>query len=143
MISIDPFSGRTLEQFDRDWESAFNRGDHVVMAASYAEDARLIAAHMQTIVGRSHIAAFWQEACEGGKAIHLRRTVHTEQADVSEHHAYLYGAVTLMVAGRSPVFVRFVTVWKREPDGVWRIAIDISTPAPAHGELQSGAHRGV
>jgi uncharacterized protein (TIGR02246 family) len=141
MTSIDPFDGRTIEQFDRDWESVFNRGDYQVMAASYADDARLIAAHTETIVGRPHIEAFWRRACEGSAATHLRRTVHTEQIDTGEQHACLCGTVSLQVAESPRMLVRFVTVWKRHRDGVWRIAVDISTPSPARGELHPDADR--
>lgn len=142
MASVDPFDGRTIAQFDRDWEAVFNRGDYQVIAASYTENARLIAAHTETIVGRSDIAAFWRHACEGRAAAHIRRIVHTEQVDVDERHASLCGTVSLQVAESTPVLVRFVTIWKRQPDSVWRIAIDISSPAPAHGPLERRADRG-
>jgi ketosteroid isomerase-like protein len=142
VASVDPFDGRTTAQFDRDWEAVFNRSDYQVIAASYAENARLIAAHRETIVGRRQIEAFWRQACEGGAAAHLRRIVHTELVDVDEHHASLCGTVSLQVGESTPVLVRFVTIWKRQPDGVWRIAIDISSPAPAHGPLQRRADRG-
>lgn len=131
MTSVDPFDGRTIAQFDHDWEAVFDRGDYQVIAASYTENARLIAAHIETIVGRPHIEAFWRRACEGAAVRHLRRIVHSEQADVGERHATLCGTVSLQLAESTPVLVRFVTVWKRELDGVWRIAVDISTPAPA------------
>ena len=42
----------TIAQFDREWEAVFDRGDYQAIAASYAEDARLITAHTDTIVGR-------------------------------------------------------------------------------------------
>lgn len=143
MASVDPFNGRTIAQFDRDWEAVFNRGDYQVIAASYTENARLIAAHTEPIVGRGDIEAFWRHACEGAAAVHLRRVVHTEQVDVDDHHASLYGTVSLQVGDGSPVMVRFVTMWQRQRDGVWRIAIDISTPAPVHGALEPQSDRGL
>ena len=127
LTSFDP---ARIEQFARDWETMFDRGDHRTMAAYYAADATLIGTHMATIDGRPAIERFWRAACEGARRVALRRTVHLEHAEHAGALGYIRGTVVLDSQGGPPRrTVRYVTLWRREADGVWRLNVDISSAA--------------
>lgn len=123
---------RTAEHFIRAWERAFDEGDYRRMAAFYTRDARLIGTNMETVDGRHDIEAFWQTACEGGRAAGLRRVIDLDEVRVSGDLGYMRGTVFLSRAGSDvSTRVRYVTLWRREEDAVWRLSVDISSAAPA------------
>jgi len=120
-----------VERFLREWERLFDAGDHRTMAAYYAEDARLIASQTETLVGRSAIGDFFRVASAGARAAGVRRTVHLDEAESDGALGYLRGTVKLRWPDApSAAEVRYVTLWKREGDGAWRLAVDISSPRP-------------
>ena len=124
-----------LAQFVREWEQLFDDGEHRRMAAFYTEDALLVATQRETEVGRPAIEEFWRTACAGARSTGLKRTVHVDAVESSGQLGYVRGIVRLRQAGASDAFrVRYVTVWRRETDGAWRIAVDISSPAPGGSE---------
>jgi ketosteroid isomerase-like protein len=121
-----------LERFMREWKQLFDDGDYRRMAAFYTDDALLIAQQHETVIGRPAAEKFWRLACAGIQVAGLRRTVHLDAVESAGHVAYLRGQVRLQLAGASDVIaVRYVTVWRRERGGVWRIAVDISSPTPS------------
>ena len=115
--------------FPRYWEQLFNEGDYKTIAAHYTQDAQLIATQLPTVVGREAIEAFWRGAVEGIAASGARRTVVLDHVERDESLGYMRG--TVEVTGAATTTTRYVTVWNREPDGLWRLAIDISSNVPA------------
>jgi uncharacterized protein (TIGR02246 family) len=130
-----PDLGRaTVDRFLRAWERAFDDGDYRRMAATYTADARLIATQMETIEGRDAIEAFWRSACAGARDAGVRRSVALDEVRASDDLGFMRGVVTLRLArGGAPTRVRYVTIWRRESDGMWRLSVDISTAAPSTG----------
>jgi ketosteroid isomerase-like protein len=65
----------------------------------------------------------------------MRGTVHHDDVESSRDLGFQRGRMALEIpaADRQQVITsRFVTVWRREPDGVWRMTGGISnTDAPA------------
>ena len=100
------------------------------MAAYYAEDARLVATQHPTVEGRAAIERFWRSACEGATASGITRRVYLDEVEASGDLGYMRGFVTLGRGDAPDTTVRYVTVWKRRADGVWRLVEDISAPAP-------------
>ncbi len=127
LTNLDP---ETAGTFAREWEALFDRGDHATMAAYYAADAQLIGTHLETITGRSAIARFWEAACQGARAAGLRRTVHVEAVDRDGDLGAVRGTVELR-RGAGTTTVRYLTLWRRDAAGAWRISVDISSAAPA------------
>lgn len=129
MSGLTDLEGETVRDFVRYWEKAFNDGDYRAMAAYYTQDAQLIATQTETTGGRPAIERFWRAASEGANAAGMRRTVQVEDAGSDRELGYLRGVVAL-TTGEQMAMVRYLTLWKREADGRWRIAVDISSPSP-------------
>jgi uncharacterized protein (TIGR02246 family) len=129
MSGLADLERETVRDFAGYWETVFNEGDHRALAAYYAVDARLIATQTETVVGRPAIEQFWRAACAGANAAGARRTVQVEDAGSDGELGYLRGTVVL-ARGEAATTVRYLTLWRRQEDGRWRIAVDISNPSP-------------
>jgi uncharacterized protein (TIGR02246 family) len=129
MSGLADLEDQTVEDFAHYWETVFNDGDYRALAAYYTEDARLIATQLETVEGRAAIERFWRAGSEGANAAGVRRTVQVEDAGSDGELGYLRGTVVLAINERATT-VRYLTLWKREADGRWRIAVDISSPSP-------------
>jgi ketosteroid isomerase-like protein len=129
MSGLPDLEGGTVEDFARYWEAVFNEGDYHAIVGYYTVDARLIAAQAETVGGHQAIERFWQDATERAKAAGVRRTVQADEAGSGGELGYLRGTVLLARADQVTT-VRYLTLWKRETDGRWRIAVDISSPSP-------------
>ena len=130
MSGLADLEGDTVQDFARYWEAVFNEGDYHAIVGYYTLDARLIAAQAETVGGHPAIERFWQDATERAKAAGVRRTVQADEAGSDGELGYLRGTVVLARAEQVTT-VRYLTLWKREADGRWRIAVDISSPQPA------------
>lgn len=129
-----------VERFLREWERLFDRGDARTMAAYYTEDATLIATQTETLVGRAAIEEFFRVSSDGARAVGLRRTVHLDEAECDGELGYLRGTVLLRRPDApATVRVRYVTLWKRQSDGAWRLAVDISSPEPVAPDSERSA----
>ena len=129
MSGLADLEGDTVQDFARYWEAVFNEGDYHAIVGYYTVDARLIAAQAETVGGHQAIERFWQDATERAKAAGVRRTVQADEAGSDGELGYLRGTVLLARADQVTT-VRYLTLWKREADGRWRIAVDISSPSP-------------
>ena len=129
MSGLADLKGDTVRDFSRYWEAVFNEGDYRAIARYYTLDARLIADQAETVEGHPAIERFWQDATERAKAVGVRRTVQADEAGSDGELGYLRGTVLLARADQVTT-VRYLTLWKRETDGRWRIAVDISSPSP-------------
>jgi ketosteroid isomerase-like protein len=99
------------------------------MASVYAADARLLAQGSEPIEGRPAVEEFWKRAIAGAGALGVRRSIHQDEVASSGDLGYQRGTVRLQIPtaeGSKTITSRYLTLWRREPDGVWRITIDIS-----------------
>ena len=116
------------------WEIAFNAGDGKAVAELYTEDAVLLPPDAERVDGKAAIAEFWQGAIDSGLA-----DADLEPVEVVEvgNLAYEIGVVTLSAPGsdseRVAVSGKYIVIWQRADDGVWRLHRDIwnMNPAPA------------
>ncbi len=105
---------------------AINRGDAAAAAAFYTEDAKLLPAGSEMVSGRQAIQAFWQGAVEMGI-----RNFTLETVDLGREGDLLYEIGTYSLAIQpegGPVTTdrgKYVTVRQRQPDGSWKLAVDI------------------
>lgn len=126
---------QALEQIDRRWEQAFNRGDAEGVAALYTDDGFLLAPNSQIARGRQSIQQQLQGFIDAGlKNIQFT----TVDVGVSGDLAYEVGRYSLDVHPQGAQQAvrdegKYVIVARRQPDGTWKLAADIfntSQPAP-------------
>ena len=124
---------RLLEQ-DAEWAALSSKGKDVDrIVAFWTDDARVFAPGLPAFSGKAALRSY----VEGALAIpgfHI--TWITSEASLSQDGQLAYllstNAVTMPGPGGQPVTTngRAVTVWRREPDGNWRCAVDIWNDEP-------------
>jgi uncharacterized protein (TIGR02246 family) len=116
------------------WENAFNDGSGQGVADLYTEDGMLFPPGAARVDGKAAIAAFWQGAIDSGlKDADLQTSEVAEFGDL----AYETGRVALSAPGTDgamvPVTGKYIVVWQRGDDGMWRLHRDIWNMDPAPG----------
>jgi uncharacterized protein (TIGR02246 family) len=129
-MSLASLDRHVVEQFTHDFESLFNTGDAAGMAAFYAEDAKLLAENTELIQGRAAIEQFWRHAIERARAAHAIRTISLAEVTSSRDLGYALGTVMVQIPHGLRVTTKYATIWQRDADGQWRLAVDSSSPNP-------------
>ena len=111
-----------IDSLNRAMEQAFAKGDMAAVARFYADDAKLMGPRGEDVSGRAAVDSYWQ-GIKGAKSWKLE----VLEVGGDRTTAYQVGRSTLVTSGaggdRTSVS-RFVVIWKRQPDGQFRIALD-------------------
>jgi ketosteroid isomerase-like protein len=127
MYTMTRLNADSAQEFARDFEDVFYQGDYQGMAAAYTADAKLFAEGAPVVVGRPAIEEFWKRGCERGRLAWMKRSIQMHEVRASGDLGYTQSTVTLQIGGQpAKIVIRGVCVWRREADGIWRIAHDIS-----------------
>jgi ketosteroid isomerase-like protein len=129
-MSLASLDKEAVEQFTRHFETLFDVGDAVGMAAFYAEDARLLAENTELIRGRAAIEQFWSYAIGRARAAGAVRTISLDEVINSGSLGYALGTVTVHIPPGRQLVTKYATIWQRDGDGRWRLAVDSSSPNP-------------
>ena len=110
---------------------AIEKGDAALLASLYAPDAHLLPPGTEAVEGPG-IQAFWQGFLDMGVTGGRLEDVRFEERDdlvVAEGRYEVSGASGVLDTGK------YVDVSKRQPDGSWKVVIDIfnSNQAPPAG----------
>jgi len=111
-----------IDSLNRAMEHAFLKRDMMAVARFYADDAKLMGPRGADVSGRAAIDRYWSEI-EGAKSWKLE----VLEVGGDRTTAYQVGRSTLVTtaAGGDRTSVsRFVVIWKRQPDGRLKIALD-------------------
>ena len=111
-----------IDSLNRAMEQAFAKGDMAAVAKFYADDAKLMGPRGDDVVGRAAIDRYWL-GIKGAKSWKLE----VLEVGGDRATAYQVGRSTLVTsrAGADQTSVsRFVVIWKRQPDGKFRISLD-------------------
>jgi ketosteroid isomerase-like protein len=127
---------RLLER-DAEWAALSSRAQDVDRILSFwTDDAQVFAPGLPVFSGKAALRSY----VEGALAIpgfHITWTTSEARLSPDGQLAYLLGTNAVTIAGPEgqPVTTkgRAVTVWRREPDGNWRCAVDIWNDMPAGG----------
>ena len=115
-----------IETVNREIGKAFSRGDAAAIAAFYTDDAVVMPPNSQMIKGRKAIEEFWKGAMGMGV-----RSIQLDTLDVQSGTdlAYEICNATMIIqpqGGKAATdTVKYVVVWKRQPDSSWKLAADI------------------
>ena len=126
------FIRQAIEEGNAKFGEVVRKGDGAAIAALYTEDATLLPPDSDMIKGRGGIEAFWK----GGLQMGIKEAVLTT-VDVSAagELAYEIGTFALKVQpeGKEPIGQKgkYVVVWKKAPDGSWKLHVDIWNSGPA------------
>lgn len=106
---------------------ALTRHDADAAAALYTEDGVVMPPDAPPMAGRAAIAAFWRQAVAalGLKAARLV----TLEVHSAGNLATEIGEATLDLAAATAK-VKFIVLWRRDGDGVWRLHRDIWNGSP-------------
>lgn len=129
-MALASFDPAELGRFTRAFEVFFDHDDPESMTSYYTEDAQLMADGIQPIQGHAAIGRFWRAAISRASAAGARRTIHLHESHSSGELGYALCTVTVQLPPGTGVTVWDATIWRRDPGGAWRIAVDISVPVP-------------
>jgi ketosteroid isomerase-like protein len=119
---------KAVEEGNRKLGAAVERKNYPEMASLYTDDAKVLAPDAPIVTGRKAIEDFWREAAS---ALGLESaTLKTLDLEVSEDTAYEVGQADLKLSSGQAT-VKYIVVWRRGDDGVWRLHRDIWNSMPA------------
>jgi ketosteroid isomerase-like protein len=126
---------RDLLTTDRAWAAlAAANGPVDSVVAYWTSDARVILAGQPVAVGTDAI----RQMVAGTRAIpgfHISWTPDSAVVSPSGDFGYTYGTNRITAPDSTGTLHttegRYITVWRKEPDGRWRCSVDISNEGPA------------
>ena len=122
-----------IDETNRAAEQAVAAGDVAgFVERVYTEDATILPPGARRMSGHADIEAFWTSAAEqlGLSGISL----HSEHVTpMGSDMAYEIGTGTLQTS-QGPMQAKYVVIWKRGDDGLWRWHVDIWNEAAAAPE---------
>ena len=124
-----------LLQRDAEWSALASEGRDIERILSYwTDDAIVLPPGLPAIVGKSALRRYVQASLQiPGFRISWVSSDATFSPDGNQ--AYLVGQNSVVVNGADGGSLitkgRAVTIWRREPDGQWRCAVDIWNAEPA------------
>ncbi len=116
---------KAIEEADALQMKAFADKDLAGMMANYAPDAVILPQNGPAVTGKEKMEGMFKEFSEMMTDMKWSITKFNASGDI----AYEVGeyTATMQMPGMAPApdKGKFVTVWKRQPDGKWMIAVDI------------------
>jgi ketosteroid isomerase-like protein len=118
----DPALRAEIQAVNDSMVAAFNSGDMLAVARFYTDDARIDGERGELVQGRVAVDKYWT-------GIRNAKSWKLDVIDVGgpRDHPYQVGRSTLVTTGpngdRTSV-VEFLVIWRREPAGGLRIAVD-------------------
>ena len=126
-------AGEKLMKLSKDWSEVASTGDVDKTVSYWADDALVMSAGQPPLKGKPAIR---QMVAESFKMPGFRISWQPETVEVSESGdmAYLIenSQVSFTDSTGKPVTLKnkAVSIWRKQPDGSWKNAVDISTPDP-------------
>ena len=121
---------RTIEKGNAQWVEAWAKGDPSMTASLFAEDGVQLAGKGKLVKGRQAIFER-QKAAMAGADPGVKVTVTTVDVWLDGDVAYETGKYKYEYTEKGKPAIeegRYVTMWKRQKDGGWKLAMDMGVP---------------
>jgi ketosteroid isomerase-like protein len=122
-----PTSREDIAAANKRFGALVEKRDFAGLAACYTDDAQLLPPGSPPVNGRAAIGPFWEKAVAalGVKAA----TLTTRELEVHGDTAHEVGD-GLLKTTKCDAKVKYLVVWKREADGIWKMHRDIWNDLP-------------
>jgi len=80
--------------------------------------------------GRDAIQRFWPEASSRARSADAARPIRLDEVTSSGDLGYALGVVVVRIPSGPELTTKYATIWQRDADGRWRLAVDSSSPNP-------------
>ena len=131
-------ASKELRTLDAKLAQAVDAKDAAAIAAFYAEDAILMPAAEPVVTGKAAITQEWKHILEIPAFQNESKLGGVEVASAGDL-AYTYGSYRSQLMGEGGKLAmepgKWLTIWKKQPDGSWRIAVETyntDIPPPDH-----------
>lgn len=121
-----------VDRTNANYAASFLRGDAAGLASGYSDDAVVMRSGRSDLVGRANIEADFAKGFAATTNTILTFQAGTQTLDVAGDHAWEYGTGTMTVrpkatpnAAPTTTHFKYLTFWRREPDGAWRVVRDL------------------
>jgi uncharacterized protein (TIGR02246 family) len=123
-----------IQAREKEWSAAFLTGNAAAIAALYTEDAVSIQPAGDSWTGRAAITKGEQTQLDT-IAVTAREDIAEEVIPAGSNHAIEVGHFSYQATSKSnkkPVASsgRYMVLWRKDSDGVWRLMRDIGSDAP-------------
>ncbi|HEX7174777.1 MAG TPA: DUF4440 domain-containing protein [Pyrinomonadaceae bacterium] len=120
---------------DAEWAKAASEGREVESILSYwTEDAVVVPPGLPPVVGKAALRQYVEGSLRiPGFRIYWESKDVTLSPDAQLAYMFSRNEVTMNAPDGTPMTTegRAVTIWRREPDGEWRCAVDVWNAGPA------------
>jgi ketosteroid isomerase-like protein len=118
---------KQIDAVNRQFEAAVAKGDVPAAVKAYSKNGRVMPPGAPMAQGHAALEAYWKSAAQqlGIQSVRLE----TIDLEILDSTAIEVGRARLATK-TGPVNVKFVVVWKKEPEG-WRWHVDIFNMDPA------------
>ena len=137
--SVDPDAQR-LESSVAEFYDAVNAGDADAVVALLTDDAIMMPEHADMVVGKEAVGEIWRAGAASGLTIRDLRSVEVSSSGDIGYRvgSYFYG---FLQGGAQTEWqkTKNVHIWRRQPDGSWKLHIDIwNSSVPPRQLVQHG-----
>ena len=125
--------GEKVMKLSREWSEVASTGDVEKTVSYWADDAFVMSAGQPPLKGKPAIRQMVEESY---KMPGFRISWQPQSVEVSKSGDMAYmienSQVSITDSTGKPVILRnkSVSIWRKQPDGSWKNAVDISTPDP-------------
>lgn len=123
---------RAIDQGNAQWSEGWLKGDAAKVAALFAADGVQLGGNGKVIKGRQAIQERQKAAMQGADP-GVKVTVTTTTIWLDGDTAYETGKYKYEYTEKGKPGVdegQYVTVWKRQKDGSWKLSMDLGVPHP-------------
>ena len=143
---VDPAALKdAIQAREKEWSAAFLAGNGAAIAELYTEDAQSIQPVGDSWVGRAAITK-GEQAQLDTIAVTAREDIAEEVIPAGPDHAIEVGHYSYQATSKTtkkPVASsgRYMVLWRKDADGVWRLQRDIGSEAPAKAPMAAAAKK--